>query len=100
MGRKEDIGWSYASLVEGTKNHVKCNFCSFVSTGGITRQKHHLAGDSADVVKCTKVPPQVKTLFKEEFEKKKQAKEFLNRRPHFYDDVFDLEEDEEEEEIT
>lgn len=100
MGRKDDIGWSYASLIEGTKNHVKCNFCSFVSRGGITRQKHHLAGDSPDVTKCAKVPAQVKALFKEEFEKKKLAKELLNNRPHFDDDVIDLEADEDEEEIT
>jgi hypothetical protein len=87
-------------LIEGTKNHVKCNFCSFVSRGGITRQKHYLASDSPDVTKCTKVPAQVKALFKEEFEKKKLAKELLNKRPHFDDDVIDLEEDEDEEEIT
>jgi hypothetical protein len=95
--RKEvDPGWTYATLVEGSKNSVKCNLCGFVSTGGITRQKHHLAWDSPDVSRCTKVPPEVKSLFKELFEKKKRESKMASTIPHF-DEVVDLEEDDEDE---
>ncbi|KAD6454364.1 hypothetical protein E3N88_09070 [Mikania micrantha] len=96
MVKEADPGWTYGTLVEGTKNSVRCNFCNFVSKGGITRHKHHLAWDSADVSRCPKVPLEVKNLFKELFEKKKQTKEAMNEIPHF-DDVVDLDDDDEEE---
>nr|KAJ0207349.1 hypothetical protein LSAT_V11C500250980 [Lactuca sativa] len=57
--RETDPGWA--------------NLFSFVSRGGITRHKHHLAGDTAQVTKCSKVPAEVKAFFKEAFDKKKQA---------------------------
>ncbi|XP_076949505.1 uncharacterized protein LOC143622177 [Bidens hawaiensis] len=96
--RDPDPGWNYGTKVDGSKNSVRCNFCHSVSSGGITRHKHHLACDSPYVAKCTKVPAKVKNLFKEMFEKKKQAKEAMSKIPHF-DDVVDLEEDEDEDEI-
>lgn len=95
MGKDADLGWSYGALVEGTKNQVQCNFCGFVSKGGITRHKHHLARDSGDVAKCKKVPTDVSQLFKEEFEKKKAMKDAMNRIPDF-DDVVDLDDEEDE----
>ncbi|KAL8211530.1 hypothetical protein R6Q57_005967 [Mikania cordata] len=90
MVKEADPGWTCETLVEGTKNSVRCNFCNFVSKGGITRHK-----DSADVSRCPKVPLDVKNLFKQSFEKKKQTKEAMNEIPHF-DDVVDLDDDEEE----
>ncbi|KAK9062429.1 hypothetical protein SSX86_019615 [Deinandra increscens subsp. villosa] len=96
MGREPDPGWAHGTHVQGTKNSVLCKFCGFKSTGGITRHKHHLAWDSSEVSKCPKVPPDVKQFFKELFEKSNQAKEVENRIPHF-DDVVDLEDDDEDE---
>ncbi|KAI3783514.1 hypothetical protein L1987_42598 [Smallanthus sonchifolius] len=63
---------------------------------GITRHKHHLAWDSTDASRYPKVPTEVKNLFKEHFEKKKRAKEVMNNITHF-DDVVDLDEDDEDE---
>ncbi|KAI3755050.1 hypothetical protein L1987_54843 [Smallanthus sonchifolius] len=98
MGKDPDPGWTYGTLVEGTKNAVRCNFCFFVSKSGITRHKHHLAWDSPDVARCPKVPNEVKALFKEHFENKKRSREMMNSIPHF-DDVVDLDEDDEEDEV-
>lgn len=94
--REPDPGWKYATQVEGNKNWVKCNFCGFVSKGGITRQKHHLAWDSPEVGKCSKVPNDVKNFFKESFEKKKQERKDMFNMPHF-DDVVDLDDEDEDE---
>ncbi|KAI3795361.1 hypothetical protein L1987_38013 [Smallanthus sonchifolius] len=98
MGKDPDPGWTYGTLVEGTKNAVRCNFCFFVSKSGITRHKHHLAWDSPDVARCPKVPNEVKALFKEHFDNKKRSREMMNIIPHF-DDVVDLDEDDEEGEV-
>ncbi|CAI9290098.1 unnamed protein product [Lactuca saligna] len=87
--REIDPGWAYETKVEGNSQWVQCNLCSFVSRGEITRHKHHLAGDTAQVAKCSKVPAEVKAFFKETFDKKKPAKEAMNSIPHF-DDVVDL----------
>ncbi|KAI3725154.1 hypothetical protein L1987_64931 [Smallanthus sonchifolius] len=89
-----DPGWSYGTLVEGTKHQVRCNFCFCVSTGGITRHKHHLAWDDSNVARCTKVPTDVKKLFKEHFEKEKKAQEAMNTIPHF-DNVVELDDEDE-----
>ncbi|XP_022025633.1 uncharacterized protein LOC110926187 [Helianthus annuus] len=97
--RSADPGWTYGTLVEGSKTSVRCNFCGFVSTGGITRHKHHLAWDSPDVARCPKVPDDVKKLFIELFEKKKRVKETANSIPHF-DEVVELEENDEDEEAA
>lgn len=95
MGKDVDVGWTYGFLVEGTKNSVQCNFCGFISNGGITRHKHHLARDSSDVSKCKKVPNDVCQMFKESFQKKKEMKESMNQIPDF-DDVVNLDEEEDE----
>jgi hypothetical protein len=42
------------------KNSLKCNFCSGLYHGGITRIKYHLAKvPKCGVAKCTKVPSDV-----------------------------------------
>ncbi|KAL8228194.1 hypothetical protein R6Q57_015800 [Mikania cordata] len=56
MVNEADPGWTYGTLVEGTKNSLRCNFCNFVSSGRIIRHKHHLVWDSLDVSRCPKVP--------------------------------------------
>ncbi|WOL05613.1 hypothetical protein Cni_G14342 [Canna indica] len=42
--------------------------------GGIIRLKTHLAGTSDDVVKCTKVPPEVRQMFKDMLTNKKEQR--------------------------
>ncbi|CAI9293560.1 unnamed protein product [Lactuca saligna] len=92
-----DLGWGYGKPVEGKGNAwVVCDFCNFLSKGGITRHKHHLVGDSPSVKKCTKVPVEVQKRFKDEFQKRKQHKEELNKIPHFNDAIVDLDDKDEE----
>ena len=93
---KDDSGWLYGTAVPNTKNHVQCNFCGKISTAGITRHKHHLAGNDRNIKKCKRVPDDVCQMFKVGFEKKKEMKEAANKIPHF-DEVVDLEEDEDDE---
>ncbi|KAL7585739.1 hypothetical protein Lser_V15G44315 [Lactuca serriola] len=91
-----DPGWQYGIAVEGKGNQwVICTFCNKTTKGGITRHKHHLAGDSAQVLKCPRVPIEVQKVFKDAFDKKKQDKEAMKKIPHFDDDVVDIDEDEE-----
>ena len=101
MGKDGDPGWNYGTLVEGTKNHVQCNLCGFISKAGITRHKHHLTWDYGNVLKCKKVPKDISQMFKEAFEKKKEMQETVNRIPNF-DEVVDLneEEDEDDDELS
>ncbi|KAL4564166.1 hypothetical protein LXL04_028219 [Taraxacum kok-saghyz] len=89
-------GAAGGGLVARTKNWVLCNYCPNVAKGGITRHKHHLAGDSTSVCKCVRAPVEVKKLFKEIFEKQKQEKVVRNRIPHFDDDdVVDIDDEDE-----
>ncbi|CAH1440621.1 unnamed protein product [Lactuca virosa] len=97
--RETDPCWAYGTKIEGNSQWVQCNFCSFVSRGGITRHKHHLVGDTAQVAKCSRVQAEVKAFFKEDFDKKKQAKEAMNSIPHF-DNVFDLDEEVDEDKLN
>lgn len=89
-----DPGWNYCTLKDKAKNTVQCNFCSKVTSSGITRQKQHLAGTSKNVKICPNVPEEVKTMFREMYDKKKE-KESMPKAPHF-DDIVDLDEEEEE----
>ncbi|XP_023754955.1 uncharacterized protein LOC111903410 [Lactuca sativa] len=95
--KEDDIGWKHGKKVEGTTNWVLCNYCPNVAKGGITRHKHHLAGDSTSVCKCIRAPLDVRKLFKDIFEKQKQDKVDRNRVPHFDDDVVDINDEDEEE---
>nr|KAJ0193351.1 hypothetical protein LSAT_V11C800448530 [Lactuca sativa] len=91
-----DPGWQYGTAVEGKGNQkMICTFCNKTTKGGITRHKHHLAGDSAQVLKCPRVPIEIQKLFIDASDKKKQDKEATNKIPHFDDDVVDIDEDEE-----
>lgn len=40
-----DPGWNYGTLCDATnKDAIKCTLCGFISRGGITRLKYHVAG--------------------------------------------------------
>ncbi|CAH1438746.1 unnamed protein product [Lactuca virosa] len=95
--REDDIGWKHGKRVEGNTNWVLWNYCPNVAKGGITRHKHHLAGDSTSVCKCLRAPLDVRKLFKNIFEKQKQDKVERNRIPLFDDDVVDINDEDEEE---
>ncbi|KAJ3678079.1 hypothetical protein LUZ60_001882 [Juncus effusus] len=57
--QKRDIGWRHGEMLNGMKQHWKCNYCSLVRHGGgVTRLKLHLVG-GADVRKCPSVPDHV-----------------------------------------
>ena len=62
--RDIDPAWSHGEAV-GSKSKVKCNYCGRVINGGITRLKQHLAHVSGQVMKCHKVPPNVRAEMQE-----------------------------------
>ena len=54
-----DIGWDHGEMVNGVKQHWRCNYCGVMRHGGgVTRLKLHLVGHK-DVLKCPNVPDQV-----------------------------------------
>ena len=70
-----DPGWQYGTAVEGKGNQwVICTFCNKTTKVGITRHKHHLAGDSAQVLKCLRVPIEVHKVFKDALIKRNKIK--------------------------
>ncbi|KAL6513274.1 hypothetical protein OROGR_020760 [Orobanche gracilis] len=80
------------------QRRIRCNYCSKVTRGGITRHKHHLTGDNRDVAKCIKVPEFVKQTFVEHFAMKKRVKESMESIPHFDESVLEEQEQDEENE--
>ncbi|KAL6523730.1 hypothetical protein OROGR_017333 [Orobanche gracilis] len=98
--KEMDPGWSHGKLVDDKHpgSGIRCNYCSKVTRGGITRHKHHLAGDNRDVAKCIKVPEFVKQTFVEHFAMKKRVKESMESIPHFDESVLEEQEQDEENE--
>ncbi|KAL6554980.1 hypothetical protein OROGR_006238 [Orobanche gracilis] len=98
--KEVDPGWSHGKLVDDKHPGagIRCNYCSKVTRGGITRHKHHLAGDNRDVAKCIKVPEFVKQTFVEHFAMKKRVKESMESIPHFGESVLEEQEQDEENE--
>ncbi|KAL6582972.1 hypothetical protein OROMI_005050 [Orobanche minor] len=98
--KEVDPGWSHGKLVDDKQPSagIRCNYCSKVTRGGITRHKHHLAGDNRDVAKCTKVPEFVKHTFIEHFAMKKRVKESMESIPHFDESILEEQEQYEENE--
>lgn len=72
-----DPAWKYCTMPDiNKKSYLKCKFCSYVGTGGITRIKNHLAnlkGEGAAV--CKNVPSDVKEEMRKLVSKKDEAKE-------------------------
>ena len=59
--KSSDIGWEWARLCDpNDKNKVKCLFCGQETSAGINRLKQHLAHKGTSIVKCPKVPEEVK----------------------------------------
>lgn len=61
-GNRSDIGWKHGTDVQGNARKVKCNYCSKIVSGGISRFKHHLAGTREDSEPCASVPEEIKLL--------------------------------------
>ncbi|KAK7396501.1 hypothetical protein VNO78_17552 [Psophocarpus tetragonolobus] len=61
-GNRSDIGWKHGNDVQGNAKKVKCNYCSKIVSGGISRFKHHLAGTREDCEPCASVPDEVKVV--------------------------------------
>ena len=59
--KSSDIGWEWARLCDpNDKNKVKLLFCGQETSAGINRLKQHLAHKGTSIVKCPKVPEEVK----------------------------------------
>ena len=70
------MAWQWNSLRDiNNRKSVTCDFCGKVTTGGITRAKRHQMGVRGDVNSCKRIPPEIKKLIKEAFEKKKAEKD-------------------------
>jgi len=76
--KSSDICWEWGHLCDpNDKNKVKCLFCG-QEAAGINRLKQHLAHKCSSIVKCKKVPDEVKQkCFKnlDEIAKKKKGKQ-------------------------
>ena len=70
------MAWQWNSLRDiNNRKSVTCDFCGKVTTGGTTRAKRHQMGVRGDVNSCKRIPPEIKKLIKEAFEKKKAEKD-------------------------
>lgn len=76
-----DPAWKYCTMPDkNMKAHLKCNFCSYVGTGGITRMKHHLSCLKKEgAVCCNNVPADVKEEIRKLLSKKDEAKQKRTR---------------------
>ena len=45
---RSDIGWEHYFEVDGNPKKVRCKYCDKITSGGIYRFKHHLAGSHMD----------------------------------------------------
>jgi len=90
---KKDPGWNHGTLVNQNKptDGIKCNYCSKITKGGISRLKEHLVGGFRNATACKHVPEFVKVEMKELIETKKQAKSAMDSVPHFDDIEIDQE---------
>ena len=61
-GIRLDPGWEHGIEVDG-RMKVKCRYCGIISSGGIYRLKHHLAGTKENTEPCSKVPEDVRKKF-------------------------------------
>jgi len=84
---KKDPGWNHGTLVNLNKpiDRIKCNYCSKITKGGISRLKEYLVGGFRNATACKHVSECVKVEMKELIETKKQAKFVMDSVPHFDD---------------
>ncbi|KAL4572855.1 hypothetical protein LXL04_019643 [Taraxacum kok-saghyz] len=71
-GKRTDPAWDYGKEVEvpatGTSKgykYIKCNFCPYLSKGGVFRFKSHLGWTHQDAAPCPNVPEEVKQKMKD-----------------------------------
>ncbi|XP_022004129.1 uncharacterized protein LOC110901626 [Helianthus annuus] len=89
----------------GTQNpkvraNITCNFCGKMCKGGVYHLKQHLVGGFTCVVKCTKCPEHVREKMRDFIQKKEMSKVESVMNSKIYADVYDLDEEEEDEEVT
>ena len=73
--KSNDPGWKYNMwALKDTKNAIRCNYCGFVSKGGICRAKQRQLGGYRNVSKCEKVPDDVKAKLLNMLKDKKQRR--------------------------
>ncbi|WOK93739.1 hypothetical protein Cni_G02439 [Canna indica] len=71
-----DPAWQHGRRLEKA-HHWQCLHCDMISRGGgITQLKQHLAGGYPDVVNCSKVPSEVRKMFKAQLNKPSSIDEF------------------------
>ena len=72
--RSSDPGWKYAYYVKPPcVSTVQCNLCGKVTTGGIKRQKEHLAGTGGDASGCPMASTQLRREMLEYLEKNRKS---------------------------
>nr|GFA78711.1 serine/threonine-protein phosphatase 7-like [Tanacetum cinerariifolium] len=69
-----DPGWNYGTLCDAeNRETVKCKLCGFISKGGITRLKYHVAGiKRKGVATCKKASEEDKAVCASLVEKPKE----------------------------
>lgn len=71
--RSTDPGWNYAYYLRPPNiSWVVCNLCQKVTSGGIKRQKEHLAGTGGDATGCPKASTQLRREMLEYLEKNRR----------------------------
>ena len=59
--KSNDPGWKHnVWAYKGNRVAVRCNYCGFVSKGGICRGKQHQTGGNINVNTCKNVPDDVR----------------------------------------
>ncbi|PWA66120.1 hypothetical protein CTI12_AA329680 [Artemisia annua] len=73
--KSNDPGWNHnVWAYKGNRVAVRCNYCGFVSNGGISRAKQHQIGGNRNVNNCQKVPDEARAELIEYVERQKAKK--------------------------
>ncbi|KAM0822383.1 hypothetical protein ACQ4PT_071525 [Festuca glaucescens] len=57
---RDTDGWKHGTMVDGNRQHWKCNYCSITGrSGGVSGLKRHLVGHRVRAKKCLAVPEDV-----------------------------------------
>ncbi|GKD18140.1 putative transcription factor/ chromatin remodeling BED-type(Zn) family protein [Tanacetum coccineum] len=78
----KDPGWNYGTLCDASnKDAIKCTLCGFISRGGITRLKYHVAGiERKGVAICKRASKEDKAVCATSLEKPKEQKKLKRIR--------------------